>query len=49
MTIYFTADIVEMPKWNYLMIDGEGDTNTTQSFQAVIEKFSNGKESCLRI
>ncbi len=31
------VDIVEVPKWNYLMIDGEGDPNTSQSFQDAID------------
>lgn len=31
------VDIVEVPKWNYLMIDGEGNPNTSQSFQDAID------------
>ncbi len=31
------VDIVEVPPLNYLMIDGEGDPNTSQSFQDAIE------------
>jgi hypothetical protein len=31
------VDIVEVPKWNYLMVDGEGNPNTSQSFQDAIE------------
>jgi hypothetical protein len=31
------ADVVEVPKWNYLMIDGEGNPNTSQSFQDAID------------
>jgi hypothetical protein len=31
------VDIVEVPQFNYLMIDGEGDPNTSQSFQDAIE------------
>lgn len=32
-----TVDIVEVPRLNYLMIDGEGDPNTSQSFQDAID------------
>ncbi len=31
------VEVVEVPKWNYLMIDGEGDPNTSQSFQDAID------------
>ena len=31
------VDIVQVPKWNYLMIDGEGNPNTSKSFQDAIE------------
>ena len=31
------VDIVEVPKWNFLMVDGEGDPNTSQEFQDAIE------------
>lgn len=31
------VDIVEVPKWNYLMIDGEGNPNTSQSFHNAVE------------
>lgn len=31
------VDIVEVPKLNYLMIDGEGNPNTSQSFQDAID------------
>ena len=31
------VDIVEVPEWNYLMIDGEGNPNTSQSFQDAID------------
>jgi hypothetical protein len=31
------VEVVEVPKWNYLMIDGEGDPNTSQSFRDAIE------------
>lgn len=31
------VNIVEVPKWNYLMVDGEGNPNTSQSFQDAIE------------
>lgn len=31
------VEIVEVPKLNYLMIDGEGDPNTSQSFQDAID------------
>jgi len=31
------VDIVEVPQFNYLMIDGEGDPNTSQSFQDAID------------
>jgi hypothetical protein len=31
------VEIVEVPKWNYLMIDGEGDPNSSQAFQNAIE------------
>ena len=30
-------DVVEVPQLNYLMIDGEGDPNTSQSFQNAID------------
>lgn len=30
-------EIVDVPQMNYLMIDGEGDPNTAQSFQEAIE------------
>jgi hypothetical protein len=31
------VDMVEVPQLNYLMIDGEGDPNTSQSFQDAID------------
>ena len=31
------VDIVEVPQMNFLMIDGEGDPNTSQSFQNAID------------
>jgi hypothetical protein len=31
------VEVVEVPKMNFLMIDGEGDPNTSQSFQDAIE------------
>ena len=31
------VEIVEVPKWNYLMVDGKGDPNTSQSFHDAIE------------
>jgi len=31
------VDIVEVPQFNYLMIDGEGDPNTSQRFQDAID------------
>ncbi|MES9904028.1 MAG: GyrI-like domain-containing protein [Sedimenticola sp.] len=31
------VDIVEVPKLNYFMVDGEGDPNTSQSFQDAID------------
>ena len=31
------VDIVEVPKWNYLMIDGEGNPNTSESFKNAID------------
>ncbi len=31
------VEIVEVPQLNYLMIDGEGDPNTSQSFQDAID------------
>ncbi len=31
------VDVVEAPQFNYLMIDGEGDPNTSQSFQDAID------------
>jgi hypothetical protein len=31
------VDVVDVPKWNYLMIDGEGNPNTSKSFQDAIE------------
>ena len=31
------VDVVEVPQLNYLMIDGEGDPNTSQSFQDAID------------
>jgi hypothetical protein len=31
------VDIVEVPQMNFLMIDGEGDPNTSQSFQDAID------------
>lgn len=30
------VEIVELPKMNFLMIDGKGDPNTSQSFQDAI-------------
>ena len=30
------VDIVEVPQMNFFMIDGEGDPNTSQSFQDVV-------------
>ena len=31
------VDIVEVPQMNFLMIDGEGDPNTSQSFQDAVD------------
>ncbi len=31
------VDIVKIPQMNFLMIDGEGDPNTSQSFQDAID------------
>jgi len=31
------VEIVDVPKMNFLMVDGEGDPNTSQSFQDAIE------------
>jgi hypothetical protein len=31
------VDVVEVPRWNYLMVDGEGDPNRSQSFQNAID------------
>ena len=31
------VDIVEVPKMNFLMVDGQGDPNTSQSFQDAID------------
>ena len=31
------VEMVDVPTWNYLMVDGEGDPNTAQSFQDAIE------------
>ncbi len=31
------VELVEVPEWNFLMIDGEGDPNTSESFQQAIE------------
>ncbi len=31
------VDIVEVPQMNFLMVDGEGDPNTSQSFHDAIE------------
>lgn len=31
------AKLVEVPKWNYLMIDGQGDPNTSQEYQDAME------------
>jgi hypothetical protein len=31
------VEVVDVPKMNFLMVDGEGDPNTSQSFQDVIE------------
>jgi hypothetical protein len=31
------VEIVELPKWNFLMVDGEGDPNKSQAFQDAIE------------
>jgi hypothetical protein len=48
------VSIVDVPKMNFLMIDGEGDPNTSQEYQAAIEalfpvsfsvKFISGKEN----
>jgi len=30
-------EIIEVPKMNYIMVDGQGDPNTSQSFQDTIE------------
>ena len=32
-----TVDIVDVPKWNYLMIDGAGNPNTSKAFQDAVE------------
>ncbi len=32
------VEIVEVPQMNFLMIDGEGDPNTSRSFQDAIEQ-----------
>ena len=31
------VDIVEVPQMNFLLIDGEGDPNTSQSFQDAVD------------
>ena len=31
------VEIVEVPQMNYLMMDGEGDPNTSQAFQDAVE------------
>ena len=31
------VEVVELPQMNFLMIDGEGDPNTSQSFQDAID------------
>ena len=31
------VEVVEVPQMNFLMIDGEGDPNTSQSFQDAVE------------
>lgn len=31
------VEIVQVPKWNYLMLDGKGNPNTSQSFQDAID------------
>ncbi len=31
------VEIVEVPQMNFLMVDGEGDPNTSQSFSDAIE------------
>ncbi len=31
------VEVVEVPRWNYLMVDGKGDPNTSQAFQDAIE------------
>jgi len=31
------VDIVEVPRMNFLMVDGEGDPNTAQSFTDAVE------------
>jgi hypothetical protein len=30
------VEVVDVPKMNFLMVDGEGDPNTSQSFQDAI-------------
>jgi hypothetical protein len=31
------VEIVEVPEWNFLMVDGEGDPNKSQAFQDAVE------------
>ena len=37
--------VVEVPQMNFLMIDGEGCPNTSQSFQDAIEQVGSKKDS----
>ena len=37
--------IVEVPQMNFLMIDGEGDPNTSRSFQDAIEQVGSKNDS----
>ena len=36
--------IVEVPQMNFLIIDGEGDSNTSRSFQDAIEQVGSKKD-----
>ena len=39
------VEVVEVPQMNFLMIDGEGDSNTSRSFQDAIEQAGTKKDS----